>query len=75
VTSIYVPSWYSEAKEIADCEAAIRSPPIRYLSHFRFGRQVVEAVRALDRSPECEVVREEDIGPVEGDEQEAARGP
>src|SRR5690242_12202300 len=38
--------------------------------------QVVEAVRALDRSPEREISREEDIGPAEGHEREAAaRGP
>ena len=62
-------------EQVAHGKAPIRPPAIRHLSHFVFGRKVVEAVRSLDRAPEREVAGEKDVGPVESHEQEPARGP
>jgi hypothetical protein len=62
-------------EQVADCEAPIRSPAFRELEQLVVRRGMVEAVRALDCSPEREVARQEHVGSVEGDEQEPVRRP
>src|SRR4249919_3797320 len=62
-------------EQVAHGEAPIWPPAIRHLSHFLFGRKLIEAIRSLDRASEREVAGQKDIGTLKSDEQEPARGP
>src|SRR5204863_6956164 len=62
-------------EEIAHREAPVRAPTVRKLDELVLGRNVVEAVDALNRAPQRDVAGEVDVGAVECDEQEPVRGP
>src|SRR6185436_12305217 len=62
-------------EEVAHGEAPIRPPAVRELAQLGLGRNVVESVESLDRAPQRDVAREEDVGPIECDEQEPMRRP
>src|SRR5215471_45720 len=62
-------------EEVADRKAPIRAPAVGDLSHLVVGGKVIEAVLALNCTPQRKVAREKDVGPIERDEQEPTRRP
>src|SRR6188472_4019086 len=57
-------------EEIAHREAPIGPPSVRKLDELVLGRDVVESIDTLNRPPQSDVAREEDVGTVECDEEE-----
>jgi hypothetical protein len=62
-------------EQVADGQAPIRSPAFRWLEHLGVRWEMVEAIGALDGTPEREVAGQEHVGAIECDDQEPPRRP
>ena len=62
-------------EQVHDRKAPIGPPALGQLQQLRLAREVIEPVSAPDRAAQRQVTYADDVGAVQGDDQEAAHGP